>query len=177
MARRKKPDALDQALAAAELRDKEAERDAAPAGSDRRAELDALLAAARDDLLVGPRGASALAQFSDRDSAGRITDFWAEQANWNRRTGETPLEFLTRVYRNPLVDMEQRIRAAASARDLVHKHLPNLTIALPDDQRAARTTGVRERLVERLMGLSREPEASLPGGAGSGKASDRKAKR
>lgn len=81
-----------------------------------------------------------------------------EQANWVRRTGETPLEFLARVYRNPLVDVKDRISAARSALDFVHKKLPNHSVLGGDPKNPLNTKfqleTARERLIDRIKRLA-----------------------
>lgn len=180
MAKRRKKDAIDIVSEARELNDKEAELAAAKERGDKETEqeLSAIVHEARADLYSRP-GPSALSQFKDRGKDGQVSDFWAEQANWNRRTGETPLEFLTRVYRNPLVDMDTRVKAARDARDLVHKHLPNLTVNIDGNEAGpgSRSAGTRERIMERILGLAREPEEAGKGGNPSSKGGNRKAQR
>jgi hypothetical protein len=46
------------------------------------------------------------------------------EAAWVRLQGATPLEFLVMVYKNPWTDMKDRVNAAKSILDFVHRKLP-----------------------------------------------------
>lgn len=46
-------------------------------------------------------------------------------ADWVRSSGKTPLEFLTAVYRHPLVRMTERIAAAKTVVEYTHKKIPS----------------------------------------------------
>ncbi len=45
------------------------------------------------------------------------------EEEWVSETGETPLEFLTSVFRDPLNDMRDRLTAARSVMEYAHKKL------------------------------------------------------
>ena len=45
--------------------------------------------------------------------------------DWVRSSGKTPLEFLTAVYRHPLVQMRDRISAAKTVVEYTHKKMPS----------------------------------------------------
>lgn len=95
--------------------------------------------------------------------------FITDQVNWIRRTGETPLEFLTRMYRHPFVDRKDRISAAKAVQDYVHQKLPSVAVLRSEaDPNATRAyTGIREKLTERLRGLAK---GLGPGSQGPSKA-------
>jgi len=48
-----------------------------------------------------------------------------EDESWVRSTGKTPLEFLTAVYRHPLVQMRDRISAAKTVVEYTHMKKPS----------------------------------------------------
>ena len=56
-------------------------------------------------------------------SPSEITDAEAEDL-WVKSRGWTPLEFLTHTFRNPWTDMRDRISAARSVLEYVHRKLP-----------------------------------------------------
>lgn len=47
-----------------------------------------------------------------------------EDGLWVRESGVSPLEFLTLVYRHPLVPMKERITAARSVLEIAHRKIP-----------------------------------------------------
>jgi hypothetical protein len=95
-------------------------------------------------------------------------DGLAEQANWIRRTGETPLEFLVNVYRNPLVELKERVSAARALLGYTHRALPNVTVVTGDANNPLKSTIVvqsaRDKLLDRIIRLASGAEA---GGEGS----------
>jgi len=98
--------------------------------------------------------------------------FVVDQVNWIRRTGETPLEFLTRMYRHPFVDRKDRISAARAVQEYVHQKLPHVSVLKEEtDPNAQRLrTGVREKLAQRLAGLAKGLGASSQGSSKTGPA-------
>lgn len=58
--------------------------------------------------------------FSDLPTQDELEALTPEEL-WVRLKGETPLEFLVRMYRNPWIPMSQRLGAASKVMDYVHK--------------------------------------------------------
>lgn len=111
-------------------------------------------------------GLPALSDEDQKDAGTWLKD----QVNWVHRTGETPMEFLVRMYRNPLVSMEDRIKAALGARDLVHPKVPstNFLKEKGNGDNDARNADIRTKLAERLSGLARaSTHDSAKDGAGA----------
>lgn len=97
-------------------------------------------------------------------------NFVTDQVNWVRRTGETPLEFLTRMYRHPFVDRKDRIAAARAVQDYVHQKLPTVAVLKNDQAGHRHYTGIREKLAQRLSGLAKSVGASSQGSSPPGNA-------
>lgn len=78
-----------------------------------------------------------------------------EQLLWIRSSGPTPVEFLARVYRNPLNKMNDRVSAARALLDYTHRKLaviddPVHKDPIPDNYQQA----LKEKLLARLKSES-----------------------
>jgi len=147
--------------------------------------LDAMAAAAkgRDDdesaaylqamlkELRSPGPAKSALKSLSSEGIGTEAELIVDQVNWIRRTGETPLEFLTRMYRHPLIDTKDRIAAAKACQDLVHQKMPTISVLKTNDDTTRRgITNVREKLAARLAGLAKGLGASVKGPGKAGRA-------
>lgn len=59
------------------------------------------------------------------DASGPSALTAEEVDTWVKSSGWTPVEFLTHVYRNPWMKMDQRINAAKSVLEYAHRKLPS----------------------------------------------------
>lgn len=163
-------DTIDAARRAEEQAQLDAQAEAAKAGEE---EDGHDFAESRKIFFEGP-GKSGLEQLN---AAGLDQDV-AEQVAWLRRTGETPLEFLARCYRNPLVGIKERIAAARGALEYVHRKMPQQVKLQgdPNNPLAANLTvqTARDKLVDRLSRLAQKPAqgAGDKGAGGSKKPRD-----
>jgi hypothetical protein len=71
-----------------------------------------------------------------------------DDPSWVRSSGKTPLEFLTAVYRHPLVRLPDRISAAKSVMEYTHRKMPSSIEMTGKDGSPLRVSGAM------LMGLS-----------------------
>jgi hypothetical protein len=78
-----------------------------------------------------------------------------DDPDWVRSTGKTPLEFLTAIYRHPLVRLSDRIAAAKTVADYTHRKMPNKVEVGGLEGGPLRVTA------SQLAGLSDEELASL----------------
>ena len=66
---------------------------------------------------------------------------------WIKNSGRTPIEFLTLVYRHPLVAMKDRISAAGRVMDFVHRKMPAaIEVGNPDGSALRLDSGMLSRL-------------------------------
>ena len=68
--------------------------------------------------------------------------------DWIQRTGSTPLEFLARTYRDQSVDIKQRIIAAKTVMDYVHRKMPSQIEA---EAIVADANGAARKYAEKLL--------------------------
>jgi hypothetical protein len=74
-----------------------------------------------------------------------------EQVAWVRRSGPTPVEFLARAYRNPVIEMRDRIAAAKALLDYTHRKLAQQDLPPPNDPISENyEQSLREKLLDRL---------------------------
>ena len=74
---------------------------------------------------------------------------------WVRSTGKTPLEFLSAVYRHPLIRMNERIAAAKTVMEYAHRKMPSAMEVTGMNGGPLRVSGAM------LSGLSDEELGSL----------------
>lgn len=72
-----------------------------------------------------------------------------EVIDWIQRTGETPIEFLTKTYRSSSAKIADRITAARALMDYVHRKMPH-TIDVKDDRKNAETEAASAELLKRV---------------------------
>ncbi|CAB4142992.1 hypothetical protein UFOVP435_43 [uncultured Caudovirales phage] len=74
-----------------------------------------------------------------------------EQVAWIRRSGATPVEFLARAYRNPVLEMRDRVAAAKALLDYTHRKLAQQDLPPPKDPVSENyEQSLREKLLDRL---------------------------
>lgn len=114
------------------------------------AEVQAWIEAA---MMVGAESSpSELAAFSTV-----LKDLPEADAEWVRSSGWTPLEFLTRTYRNPHVRIGERISAAKAVLDYAHRKLPQaLQLTGQDGAPLNLTVGQFSLTPERIASLTDE---------------------
>lgn len=62
-------------------------------------------------------------QMSEAFADGSVPEGTSVEAEWAKRSGLTPIEFLCDAYRNPFNPMKERINAAKSVMEYVHKKI------------------------------------------------------
>lgn len=78
-----------------------------------------------------------------------------EVVDWIQRTGETPIEFLAKTYRSKNAKLNDRISAARSLLDFVHRKMPQ-TIDVKDDRAKEEMVAQQAELVKRVEELLSE---------------------
>ena len=78
-----------------------------------------------------------------------------EIVDWVQRTGETPVEFLAKTYRSTSAKTGDRIAAARSLLDFVHRKMPQ-TIDVKDDRQAKDQEEKHVELLKRVEELLSE---------------------
>ena len=100
-----------------------------PIGKSPEQTLSARLRAALSD----QTDAIGIAQRADADDMASLVELGTgsseirdvlTDADWVRSSGKTPLEFLSAVYRHPLIKMTERINAAKAVLDYSHRKMP-----------------------------------------------------
>lgn len=64
-----------------------------------------------------------LRQMTEAWADGSVPENMSVEAEWAKRSGLTPIEFLCDAYRNPFNPMKERINAAKSVMEYVHKKI------------------------------------------------------
>lgn len=154
-------DTIDAARRAEEQATLEAQAEAAKEGADGED-----FAKSRELFFEGP-DKSGLTQLSDQGLDKDVS----EQVAWLRRTGETPLEFLARCYRNPLIGIKERIAAARGALDYVHRKMPQQVKLQGDPNNplggSLTVQTARDKLLDRINRFAKAP-VQTGGAAGAG---------
>ena len=75
-----------------------------------------------------------------------------EVIDWIQRTGETPIEYLTKTYRSTSAKTQDRITAARALMDYVHRKMPH-TIDVKDDRKNAETEESQAALLKKVEEL------------------------
>jgi hypothetical protein len=92
--------------------------------------------------------------FNMGDGPTSIPDI-VDDPDWVRSTGKTPLEFLTAVYRHPLIRINDRIGAAKTVMEYTHRKMPSSVEMSGKNGEALRVSGAM------LSGLSDEELVTL----------------
>jgi hypothetical protein len=72
-----------------------------------------------------------------------------EVIDWIQRTGETPIEYLTKTYRSSSAKTEHRISAARTLMDYVHRKMPH-TIDVKDTRKNAEQEAANSELFKKI---------------------------
>jgi hypothetical protein len=75
-----------------------------------------------------------------------------EVVDWIQRTGETPIEFLTKTYRSSSAKTQDRITAARALMDYVHRKMPH-TIDVKDDRKTVESEAANAELLKKVEEL------------------------
>tara|TARA_R110000868_G_scaffold114309_8_gene306334 strand:+ start:832 stop:1371 length:540 start_codon:yes stop_codon:yes gene_type:complete len=75
-----------------------------------------------------------------------------EVVEWIQRTGETPIEYLTKTYRSSSAKTQDRITAARALMDYVHRKMPH-TIDVKDDRKNKDTEASQLEMLKKVEEL------------------------
>lgn len=78
-----------------------------------------------------------------------VGDDIVEVIDWIQRTGETPIEYLTKTYRSSSAKTEHRISAARTLMDYVHRKMPH-TIDVKDTRKNAEQEAANSDLLKKI---------------------------